>query len=246
MDFGTVRARSGAVSGPALRVLTYNIRSLRDDMTAVVRVLRRLEPDVVCLQEAPRFGRWRAKVAGLARRASLFYVGGGPSTGSTVVLSALRASVVDVVERSFTNTPGLHHRGAVLARLEIDGTAVAVTSIHLGLDADERRRHVVELRTLLDEHPDVPHIVAGDLNETPDKAVWKELCNSFTDGWAAAQAGEELTFSALLPRYRIDAVFVSPDIEVLACGVPDDLDSLTDYVRATDHRPVLATLRLPG
>jgi endonuclease/exonuclease/phosphatase family metal-dependent hydrolase len=215
-------------------------------MTAVVRVLRRFEPDVVCLQEAPRLGQWRTKVAELARRAGLFFVGGGPSTGSTVILSALRASVIGVVERSFTRTPGLHHRGAMLARLRIDGTEVAVTSIHLGLNAEERRRHLAELRTLLDQHADVPHIVAGDLNETPDKAVWKELCNAYTDGWAVAQSGEELTFSALRPRYRIDAVFVSPNIEVVACGVPDDLDSLTDYVRATDHRPVLATLRLPG
>jgi endonuclease/exonuclease/phosphatase family metal-dependent hydrolase len=233
------------VSGPTLRVVTYNIRSLRDDTTAVVRVLRRLEPDVVCLQEAPRFGRWRAKVAALARRSGLFYVGGGPSTGATVVLSGLRAFVVDIVERRFTSTPGLHRRGAVLARLNVDGTHVAVTSVHLGLNAEERARHLVELRALQRLHPDVPHIVAGDLNETPDKAVWKELCSTFTDAWTVAPTGEELTFSVSQPRYRIDGVFVTPEIEILSCGVPDDVDSLTDYVRATDHRAVLATLRLP-
>jgi endonuclease/exonuclease/phosphatase family metal-dependent hydrolase len=246
MGFAAAGAGSGAVSGPTLRVVTYNIRSLRDDATAVVRVLRRLQPDVVCLQEAPRFGRWRFKVAALARRSGLFYVGGGPSTGSTVILSSLRVSVVDVVERSFTRTPGLHRRGAVLASLRVDGADVAVTSFHLGLDGEERIRHLAELRELLARHPDVPHVVAGDVNETPDKRVWEDLCTALTDGWAAAPMGGELTFSASRPRLRIDAVLVSPEVAVLSCGVPDDIDSLTDYPRATDHRPVLATLRLPG
>lgn len=233
------------MSGPTLRVLTYNIRSLRDDTTAVVRVLRRLEPDVVCLQEAPRLGRWRIKVAALARRSGLFYVGGGPLTGSTVILSSLRAAVVEVAQCSFTRTPGLHRRGAVLARLRIDGSNVAVTSIHLGLDSEERLRHLAELRKLLGHRPDVPHVVAGDLNEPPGKPVWQDLSASFTDGWAVAPAGGELTFPAAHPRHRIDAVLVSPEVEVLSCGVPDDIDSTTDYPRATDHRPVLATLGLP-
>jgi endonuclease/exonuclease/phosphatase family metal-dependent hydrolase len=234
------------MSGPVLRVVTYNIRSLRDDTTAVVRILRRFEPDVVCLQEAPRLGRWRAKVAALARRSGLFYVAGGRSTGSTVVFSALRVSVVDTVERAFSPTPGLHRRGAALARLRVDGADFAVASVHLGLNAEERLRHVQELRTLLELHPDVPQILAGDLNETAEKPAWMDLTSSFTDGWVAAPRGVELTFSADRPRRRIDTVLVSPAIQVMACGVPNDLDSLTDYLRATDHRPVLATLRLPG
>lgn len=234
------------MSGPTLRLVSYNIRSLRDDTTAVVRVLRRLEPDVVCLQETPRFLQWRSKLAGLARRSGLYYVDGGRPTGSTAVLSALRVGVVDRVERAFTRTPGLHQRGAALARLRLEGVQFSVTSIHLGLDADERRRHLVELRALLAQHPDVPQLVAGDLNETPDKPVWRDLASTHTDAWAAAPAGEELTFSADRPRRRIDGVLVSPQVEVVSCGVPDDLDSLTDYRRATDHRPLLAVLRLPA
>jgi endonuclease/exonuclease/phosphatase family metal-dependent hydrolase len=43
-----------------LRVLTWNVRSLRDDVEAIGEVVRGCEPDVVAVQEAPRFARWRS------------------------------------------------------------------------------------------------------------------------------------------------------------------------------------------
>jgi endonuclease/exonuclease/phosphatase family metal-dependent hydrolase len=229
-----------------LRVVTYNIRSLRDDTTAVVRVLRRLEPDVVCLQETPRFLQWRSKLAGLARRSGLLYVVGGRGSGSTALLSRLRVDVAAREERLLSKSRGLHQRGVAIARLRMHGVEFAVASLHASLDPAERGRHLMELRALLDDYADVPQVVAGDLNETPDGPVWRDLARSHTDAWAAAPAGGELTFSALRPRRRIDAVLVSPTVEVLSAGVPEDADSLADYPRATDHRPVLAELRLPS
>ncbi|HEY2985649.1 MAG TPA: hypothetical protein VGJ38_15950, partial [Jatrophihabitantaceae bacterium] len=62
---------------PTLRLLCYNVRSLRDDEDAVARVIRGCEAHVVCVQEAPRFARWRSKNAALARRSGLVVVGGG-------------------------------------------------------------------------------------------------------------------------------------------------------------------------
>ena len=43
------------MSARVLRVATYNIRALRDDRRAVVRVITALDADLVCVQEAPRF-----------------------------------------------------------------------------------------------------------------------------------------------------------------------------------------------
>ena len=39
-------------------------------------------------------------------------------------------------------------------------------------------------------------------------------------------------------------MFADPGIEVVGCGVPDDPELLADYPYATDHRPVLAELRV--
>ncbi|CAM5695389.1 endonuclease/exonuclease/phosphatase family protein [Streptomyces californicus] len=50
------------------------------------------------------------------------------------------------------------------------------------------------------------------------------------------------------PRKRIDAVFATPGIEVLGCGVPTGLPGVSedDLRAATDHLPVLAALRVPA
>ena len=69
-----------------LRVLTYNVRSMRDDRDALGRVLRAAEPDVVLIQESPRFLRWRSLCAELARRGNLVVVGGGRYAGSNLIL----------------------------------------------------------------------------------------------------------------------------------------------------------------
>ena len=48
-----------------VRVLSYNIRSMRDDTAALARVIRACAPDLVLVQEAPRFFRWRKAAARL-------------------------------------------------------------------------------------------------------------------------------------------------------------------------------------
>ena len=56
---------------PELRLLSYNVRSLRDDRASVAAVIRACRPDVVAVQEAPRSLRWRSKRAALARTSGL-------------------------------------------------------------------------------------------------------------------------------------------------------------------------------
>ena len=233
-----------ADTGVPLRVLSYNVRSLRDDVPAVVRVIRRIAPDVVCVQEAPRFFRWRFKIADLARRAALAYVAGGRPAGGTAILVAQRVDVRDRVEHRFSKTSGLHQRGATLVRLQVAGAELTATSIHMSLDADERLRHFAELRSLVESLPAPHYLIAGDVNDTPDKPAWRALADDLNDAYVSAPKGGELTYSADRPRRRIDGVFVSPDIAVLGCGVPQDPDALRDYPRATDHLPVVADLRI--
>ena len=87
-------ARRRVYAVPVVRLLSYNVRSLRDDAAAVVRVIRSAEPHVVCIQEAPRLLRWRAKCAALARRSGLVVVTGGRTAGANLILSSLDVDVV--------------------------------------------------------------------------------------------------------------------------------------------------------
>jgi len=223
-----------------IRLLSYNVRSLRDDKHAVATVIRACEPDVVCIQEAPRFFRWRTKCAELASESGLFVVTGGRTAAAMLLIASLRVRVASAKDVLLSKKRGLHQRGIALARLQIGDAKVVVGSIHLDLDAAERRRHVDEILLHVKEFGGLA-VLAGDINEEPTQPAWRALSARYRDAYAAAPAGGESTYSAVDPRRRIDGVFVDPRIEIVECGVPD----VPGIERASDHRPVLAVLRVP-
>ncbi len=227
-----------------LRLLSYNVRSLRDDSAAVARVIRDAKPDVVCIQEAPRFLRWRSKCASLARRSGLVVIAGGRRPGANLVLSSLGVDVIAAHEVRFTKDPKLHQRGAVIAVLAKGGHRFAVAGTHLDLAADPRLRHVGELR----DHASrlvpvgVPLIVAGDMNEEPGDPAWRALTDLGMDAFAAVGTGDGYTFSARDPRRRIDGVFLGQPLTARSATV---LES-PDVQVASDHRPLLVEIDLDG
>ena len=222
----------------ALRLLTYNVRSMRDDRAALGRVIRSAEADVVLVQESPRFLRWRSLCAQLARLGNLVVVGGGRRAGSNLILSSLAVNVESTAEVLFSRDPGLHRRGTAIAVLTKQGARFAVAGIHLDLQEAARRRHVTELERAIEQHVPggVPTIVAGDVNDIPGSPTWQALAAVRAD--AAADSG--FTSSAREPHKRIDGVFVDPAIRVTASRVLDQ----PDVVSASDHRPVLVELEL--
>ncbi|UQA95958.1 endonuclease/exonuclease/phosphatase family protein [Streptomyces halobius] len=231
-----------------IRVLSYNIRSLRDDRAALVRVIRACAPDLVLIQEAPRFFRWRKAAERLARRSGLVYVTGGGTTAGPMILSTLRVHVERTEDVLLPRTPGLHQRGFATAVVRIGRARLGVLSCHLSL-ADEER--YTQAGLLLDRlvRLDVPYAVAaGDLNDPPDGRSFQRLAGALTDGWVAKPWGGEFTSTPHEPHQRIDAVFTTPGVEVLGCGVPQGLLGVreADLKAATDHLPVLAALRVPA
>ena len=227
---------------PSLRLLTYNVRSMRDDRDALGRVIRSAEPDVVLVQESPRFARWRSLCAELARRSNLVVVSGGRPAGSNLILSTLGIDVVSHAEVLFTRDPRLHRRGTAIATLTKGGARFAVAGIHLDLVEQPRLRHVGELEQALAAHvdDDVPVVVAGDVNDVPGSPVWQALAKNRQDAFAVAGQGDGFTSSAIDPVRRIDAAFVDQRLTVTGARVLDG----ADVERATDHRPVLVELAL--
>jgi endonuclease/exonuclease/phosphatase family metal-dependent hydrolase len=221
-----------------LRIVAYNVRGLRDDRSAVVQTLRALDADVACIQEAPRFFRWRSRCAALARESGLLYVAGGGTAGGTAMLAAQRVDVSAAMAYRLSRTPRLHTRGAVAAQIHKAGARCTVVSVHLGLDAAERGRHLGEIRGLLNRYRPGVAIVAGDINETPDQPTWRALAGEYTD---AGDQDLTLTFTSRVPRRRIDGVFVRGPAEIRSYRVIDDA-----AVRiASDHRPVVVDLEIP-
>ncbi|MFF8956995.1 endonuclease/exonuclease/phosphatase family protein [Streptomyces sp. NPDC014894] len=241
-------SRTAPDGSPTLRVLTYNIRSLRDDEPTLTRIIRACAPDLLLIQEAPRFFRWRKHAARLAANTGLVVLGGGATAAGPLLLCSLRATVERTEDFLLPLTPGLPRRGFATAVVRFGGARVGVLSCHLSLREDERD---TQAGLLLDRLAamDVPHaIAAGDINEPPTGRGFRRLAAELQDCWAVAPWGGEHTFPPAAPSRRIDAVFASKGVEVLGCGVPTDLPGITpaDFGAATDHLPVLAALTVPA
>jgi endonuclease/exonuclease/phosphatase family metal-dependent hydrolase len=227
-----------------VRVLSYNVRSLRDDRAALVRVVRACAPDLVCVQESPRYWRPEAQAAWLAHSTgTVILSGGGRTAAGPLLLGRLKADVRRRADRLLPKRRGLHARGFATAELRIGRAApFALTSCHLSLDPSERS---AQFRALPEQSLGLPYsVIGGDFNEHPGDPGWRELAGRYQDGWATAPWGGEYTSRPGDPFQRLDAVFASPGIEVLACGVPALPPE--DLLAATDHLPVLAVLRVPA
>lgn len=221
-----------------IRVLSYNIRALRDDADAVSAVMRACAPDVVCVQEAPRFLRWRSKRAAIARKAGLVVATADRPAGLMILVS-MRTKVVSASFRLLSKSESLHQRAVCSAALRIGDVALDVATLHLSLDPAERGRHLAEIWAALPSgHGSL--VVGGDVNEGPHGPVWRELSARLTDAWASRGSGDGNTYSAQSPHKRIDGVFVGPAFEIVECRAVDDVPGVE---KASDHLPVLAVLR---
>lgn len=223
-----------------LRVMTYNVRSLRDDVEALVSVVRSGAPDVLLVQEAPRFLRWRSKRAALARRCGLV-VATADRPGGLCIMTALR---VDLVATSFSLLPktfGHHQRAVAGATVALGGRQWAVRNVHLSTDEAERRRHLPAVMAALDDDA-APLIVGGDFNEDPGGPVVAAISERLQDCFAVAGSADGLTSPSATPARRLDAIFAAGSLSVVSCEAVEQPGVAT----GSDHRPVLAVLGQAG
>jgi endonuclease/exonuclease/phosphatase family metal-dependent hydrolase len=220
-----------------LRVLSFNVHGLRDDVDAVAEVVRAADPDVACVQEAPKLLRWRTRCARLARECGLLYVSGGGSTGGTAMLAHLRVRPTEVAVALLARSFGWPSRGIASAVVEKAGARVAVASVHLPLDAPGRLDHAGRVLAHQDMRAEAYTVVAGDLNEPPAGPAWQRLHEA---GLRDLGPDSGPTYPATGPYKRIDAILGTAGVEVVDYQVIDSEAAR----RASDHRPVLATLRV--
>jgi endonuclease/exonuclease/phosphatase family metal-dependent hydrolase len=215
------------------------VRSLRDDRDAVAATLRALTPDLVCVQEAPRFLFSTRLCAALADAAGLAVLTGGRSAAGNLLLGGPRVRLISASRFRLPRSGGRHRRAVALAVVEVEGARVTVAGTHLSLDPLER---LLQARRALEWIGAAPLVLGADVNDVPGSPTWTVLTERLADAHATAPRGQELTFPARAPNRRLDGIFVAPAITVIGCGVPPDL---VDPAAATDHLPVVADLVLP-
>jgi endonuclease/exonuclease/phosphatase family metal-dependent hydrolase len=228
------------VDGPALRVLSYNVHGLRDDRAALIGLVRGVDPDVMIVQEAPRRFRWREKTARLAGDFGLVVAAGGLPALGNLLLTSLRVHVHETSCLRYPLTPGRHLRGAAFATCSVGSTRFTVSGSHLATDATERPDQAARWKAAL-AAVEGPLIAGVDLNEGPGGGAWRTVADGLLDAAGSGAGALRRTFPATVPRHRLDALFVSPDVRVTRYEVIE-----TDQARrASDHLPILAELVLP-
>jgi endonuclease/exonuclease/phosphatase family metal-dependent hydrolase len=172
-----------------------------------------------------------------ARASGLYWAGGRRGTGGTAILTNLRVHT----HRTLTSRLPVRFpdrtRGYAAHLVSLPGSVpLWVASVHLGLRADERERHLVQVLGSLP----APAVVAGDLNEGPTGRAWGRLAASYRK-----VSRDHPTFPAAHPTTVLDVIFATPDVTVAPPdGVVHPLHE--DLVAASDHRPCWVDLALPA
>jgi len=218
--------------------MTYNLHDLRDDRAAAARVVRAVDPDVLCLQEVPRRLTTEFRLPPFARACRLLWNRGRLGTGGTAVLTAPRVVVHGVHRGRLPVRFPDRTRGYAAATVSLAGDSprlppVTVVSVHLGLRAPERLRHASLVLEGLDDRA----VVAGDLNEEAGAATYDLIA-----GRLPLASDGVPTFPARLPTVALDAVFAGRGLGLVRG--PEVRVAEADLRAGSDHRPVWADLDL--
>ncbi len=242
-------ASAAAESPVRVTVLTYNIYHGEDahggsNLDAVAKVINRLKPDLVALQEVDN-KTTRAKgldlTAELSRRTgmqgvfgkAMDFAGGGYGEA---VLS--RLPILSQKTHTLPHTPNAEPRAALEIQVQLPGgDRMAFVGTHLDHLREQKNRSM-QVTRINDLYAacELPVLLAGDLNAIPGSDTMRLLEQQWQD---ADQVLQQPTFPAVKPRRKIDYVLYRPG----ARWKPIETRVIDERV-ASDHCPVLAVLEL--
>jgi hypothetical protein len=244
---GAVLARRGhgpspsALGGPRLRLATVSLRRGLVRPGPVIDLVRRLDVDVLSVQELTPRAESRLRAAGIDGLLPWAHVvparPGSVPSASGAVWTRLPAEEADAV-------PGVFEQPTV--RLAVPGAqAVEITAVHTAPPATSPRSvrdWAGDLAALPAPDGAVLRVLAGDFNATVDHAALRAvLRRGWVDAALLVGRGLDWTWRPLrlpCPRLTIDHVLIDPHISV----------ATVQLVRlpGSDHRALVADLVLPA
>ena len=236
-----------ADEGFPVRIVNYNLHNGFDvdghlGMEAIARVIEAQDPDVVALQEVSR--GWVVNgsldmLTWLSQRLEMPYIF-GPATGSlwgNAILS--RYPILEWENVKLPPKDLLFQRAYLWARLDLsDGQDLLVVTTHLHHireDADVRAQQVQELLDFWGG--DDRTVIMGDFNARKLDAEAQMIRDAgLADVLDLAGIEPGYTVPSEDPKYRIDYIWLSPDLTAEEVVIPAS--------EASDHMPVVATVLL--
>ncbi|SFK66829.1 endonuclease/exonuclease/phosphatase family protein [Lysobacter sp. cf310] len=254
------QARSAPADG-GLSVVTLNLWHDKSDWPArqrqIVTELRRLQPDVIALQEVLQHpalpNQAQSLAAALGYRAYFVSVDAAdaPRRYGNAILSRRPVLAFDWKPLQ----PADDYRTVAHARIEVDGRVVNVYATHLHYKPEGgaiRQRQIDDLLAYIDATAGgAPSLVAGDFNAAEHAPEFAEFGRRFRNAYGALHPGiaddarehSTLNLNQYAPL-RIDHIWYQPD-----AFAPNQAEILfnrpdADGVWASDHYGLHAVLRM--
>ncbi len=232
--------RPAGDAADTLRIATWNIHEYSGDISRLGERIRSWDCDIVCLQEA-RGHRLRALLPEYAEArfgdVRIFVRG-------------------DILEREPILPGHRYLRPALACDLEIRGRRLKLATVHFAMSdrresltnrnrslgeylANSVRVRGIQCERILEWLPDEgPVVVAGDFNTPANSMFHRRMRRRLTDSFGSAGLGFGYTFLARgLPVFRIDYIWTGNGVRPIRCW--------TSGAAPSDHRPVIAEVRLP-
>ena len=236
-----------------LRVATYNIHKCagfdrRTDPERVLRVLRELDTDILCLQEvvdAPGTAVWNQATRfaeALEGYTPVFGANRELHGGGYGNLTLTRLPLIDSVNHDLSQKR--EPRGVLQTNLRLGPLVLHVFNLHMGTGHFERR---AQARRLFSEailgQPDLsgPRLVLGDFNEWTRGLTTRLFRDQFHTFAPRHALQFPRTYPGLAPILTLDHCFFDPPLELRH----SELWRSPTALIASDHLPLLATFHIP-
>jgi len=246
------------------RLLTLNLWSISEPLEpryhALAVGLKKLRPEIVCLQEVysdPKSGRSQAELVGEMCRLSHRVGENGLSILSSqpVVRSAIEP---------LPQMPDDPLRNVLLAEFVLEARRLLVVNTHLAYQpkmVEGRRKQAQAILTAIRRHDpnpgDCPKVLCGDFNDVPDSPAIRLVLSDelgFRDAFAKCHPRSRgITYSPTRNPYveptwtenqRIDYIFLTRGLRPKNCSVVFDGTRGLDFV--SDHFGVFCSIQFAG
>lgn len=239
-----------------IRVMNYNIhhgkgKDKQLDLNRITEVINASEAEIIGLTEVDRHFSRRShftdQVAYLARQLGLEYAfspsidlkskKGQPNRQfGNALLSKYPIMELKSHPLNFFRGP-FEGRSMLDAKIIVENKPLNICITHLSLNPFLNRRQLDYIMSHLRSSP-TPVILMGDMNMLPKSKSWRMVTEGLQDVWSIK--GTELgnTYPSSKPKLRLDYIFCDQAFKVI------EADVFTINRQASDHLPVVATLKL--
>lgn len=237
----------------------HSARSIERNLKRIAHLLRRVDPDLVALQEVDEDSHWNKRIhlLNVLQEASGFgysYLGVHNRRAGRLPLAygngLLTKYPIRSAEHQAFGRAVLGEKGFLCAELETDRGILPLINLHLDFRSRLRRIEQVErlIQFLEEKHytsdmePHFSPIICGDFNARKGKRAdaVRHLFRYLTENldYQLFPEKKSRTFPSIFPTHGIDFFFVPQNYRVKRCEV------LRSFV--SDHRPIVLELELPG